>query len=147
MKTQHNNECSIEGECRSSHMASGGTTGAPVQVNIVYISFNCNILMSFFLATFDTIFCRCLFKTSTKSNHDTINFVETFNDVINDHRCKPVYMLCEDSISKITNWFVNKHTDALTWKDKIVPHIKEKLKGRERDSRALSFMMCWIELF
>jgi len=70
---------------------------------------------------------RHLFPTFTKSDDNTINSVETLNNVLKMARDKPIYNLLEQISSTLTEWFCNKRKLAANWKLRVVPSVKHTL--------------------
>jgi len=86
--------------------------------------------------------CRYLFDTTTKAPDNCTNFVESFNNVINWYRDRPVFALCEYIREKWTQWIVQRREIAETWKDKVVPSVKAELEKLEKDSWGLIVGFC-----
>jgi len=80
-------------------------------------------------------YCRHLFPKFTKSDDNTTNFVETWNNVLNMARDKPIYNILEGISSTLTEWICNKRKLVANSKGRVVPSVKHALANFQQD--------CW----
>jgi len=67
------------------------------------------------------------FETITKVPYNSTNFVESFNNVLDECRDLPVFNVCKNIREILTDWFVKRMLEPKCWTGRIVPSVKEKL--------------------
>ena len=71
--------------------------------------------------------CKNTFETTKEELDNSTNFVESFNNVLDECRDLPVFNVCKNIREILTDWFVKRMLEPKCWTGRIVPSVKEKL--------------------
>ncbi|KAJ8423118.1 hypothetical protein Cgig2_027332 [Carnegiea gigantea] len=77
---------------------------------------------------------RYLFDKSSASVDNSLNFVESFNKVINTLREKPILNLLEGIRKQVMTWIATRKGEAESWEGKVVPTVRQKLKKIRKEA-------------
>jgi len=91
--------------------------------------------------------CRHTFETTTKVPDNSTNFVESFNNVLDNCRDLPIFNVCEVIREKVCEWFVKRKAEAEGWTGRIVPSVKEKLAKFESEGWKFMLRCCEESIF
>jgi len=81
---------------------------------------------------------RIKFDEALKSDDNTNNFVESFNNAIVKHRGKPVYNMLEEIRKIVGRRFDRRFQLAASWDGKVTPYVEKKLRMIEIEARKCS---------
>ncbi|KAJ8435063.1 hypothetical protein Cgig2_015568 [Carnegiea gigantea] len=74
---------------------------------------------------------RIKFDEALKSDDNTNNFVESFNNAIVKHRGKPVYNMLEEIRKIVGSRFDRRFQLAASWDGKVTPYVEKTLRMTE----------------